>query len=47
MDSEQKHLYVTLFSNANQKLYDDNAIGAFTAELAQPIAVNSNYDCEV
>jgi hypothetical protein len=29
--------YVTLLSNASQKLYPENTIGAFTVELARPI----------
>jgi hypothetical protein len=46
-DHEQKHPYVTLFSNASQELYPTNTLASFTVELAQPIVLNSNYDCEV
>jgi hypothetical protein len=47
VDRKQKHFYVMLFSNASQMLYPKNVISAFTAELAQPIILNSNYDWEV
>jgi hypothetical protein len=42
-----RHLYVTLFSIDSQKLYPDNTLVAFTAELAQPLILNPDYDWEV
>jgi hypothetical protein len=41
------HFYVTLLSNASQKLYPENTIGAFTAELARPIDLSSDGNWEV
>jgi hypothetical protein len=46
-DREQKHLYVTLFSNASQELYPGNTFSSFRVELAKPIILNSDYDWEV
>jgi hypothetical protein len=46
-DREQKHLYVTLFSNACQDLYPANTISAFRVELAKPIVLNPSCAWEV
>ena len=42
-----KHFYVTLFSNASQKIYPNNTQATFTINLAQPIDLGSSSDLEV
>jgi len=37
---DRDHFYITLFSNASQKVYPDNKIAAFTTQLAQPIRLD-------
>lgn len=37
---DRDHFYITLFSNASQKLYPDNRIAAFTIQLSRPIALD-------
>ena len=44
---ERIHFYVTLFSDASQKIYPDNTQAAFTIHLAQPIQLDSSSDWEV
>ena len=44
---ERKHFYITLYSNASQKLYPDNTQASFTCHLAQPINLGSASDWEV
>src|SRR5215472_5673986 len=39
--------YLTLFSNASQKLYPNNTISAFTSNLPQPIDLGSSEHWEV
>jgi hypothetical protein len=46
-DRQEKHVYVTLFSNASQELYPTNSLSKFRVELAKPIVLNSIFDCEV
>jgi hypothetical protein len=41
------HFYVTLFSNASQKMYPSNKIAAFTINLARPIELGTNVKWEV
>jgi hypothetical protein len=38
---EPTHFYVTLLSNASQKLYPSNTVSSFTVHLAQPIDLGS------
>ena len=47
MASNPNHFYVTLFSNASQKLYPANTLSAFTVHLAQPIDMGSTDRWEV
>jgi hypothetical protein len=44
---QQLHFYVTVFSNASQKLYTDNTLATFTTHLAQPIDLDPNDRWEV
>jgi len=44
---EGKHFYVTLFSNASQKIYPNNTQATVTINLAQPIDLGSSSDWEV
>ena len=44
---ERKHFYITLYSNASQRLYPDNTQASFTCHLAQPIDLGSTSDWEV
>jgi hypothetical protein len=41
------HFYVTLLSNASQKLYSSNTLISFTVRLAQPVDLSSNDRWEV
>jgi len=43
------HFYVTLFSNANRDIYEQNTHGNFTAKLGQSIHLGStsNWDVDV
>jgi hypothetical protein len=47
MDTDRKHFYITLFSNASQKLYPDNTLASFTIRLAQLIILGSADKWEV
>jgi hypothetical protein len=38
MYTDNRHLYLTLFSNSSLTLYSENAVGAFTVEFAQSIS---------
>ena len=44
---ERKHFYITLYSNASQKLYPNNTQAAFTFHLAQPVDLGTSSDWEV
>ena len=44
---KRNHFYITLYSNASQKLYPDNTQASFTCHLAQPIDLGSTSDWEV
>jgi hypothetical protein len=45
--NEQTHFYVTLLSNASQKLYPSNTLSSFTVHLARPVDLGSNSKWEV
>ena len=47
MEIDRKHFYVTLFSNALQKIYPDNTLATFTIHLTQPIDLGTSSDWEV
>ena len=47
MEIDRKHFYVTLFSNASQKIFPDNTLVTFTIHLAQPIDLGTSSDWEV
>ena len=47
MYADNRHFYVTLFSNASQTLYPENTLAAFTSELAQSIEFDPNDKWEV
>jgi hypothetical protein len=42
-----KHFYITLFSNASQKIYPRNTIAEFTVQLAQRIDLGSTDSWDV
>jgi len=44
---DRDHFHIALFSNASQKVYPDNKIGAFTIQLAKPITFDSSEKWEV
>ena len=44
---ERKHFYITLFSNASQKLNPDNTQAVFTCHLQQPVDLGTSSDWEV
>jgi hypothetical protein len=44
---DQKHFYITLFSNSSQNTYPANKLSEFTIKLAQPIDLGSTDDWEV
>ena len=41
------HFYITLFSNASQKLHPDNTLAEYTIQLAQRIDLGSRDNWEV
>jgi hypothetical protein len=45
--NEQTQFYVTLLSNASQKLYPSNTLSSFTVHLARPVVLGSNTKWEV
>ena len=47
MEIDRKHFYVSLLSNASQKIYPDDTEAAFTVHLAQPIDLGTSSDWEV
>ena len=47
MEIDRKHFYVTLFSNASQKIFPDNTLATFTIHLAQTIDLGKSSDWEV
>jgi hypothetical protein len=44
---QRQRFYMTVFSNASQKLYTDNTVVTFTTHLAQPISLDPNDRWEV
>jgi hypothetical protein len=42
-----RQFYVTVFSNASQKLYSDNTLATFTTHKAQPISLDPTERWEV
>ena len=44
---EGKNFYITLYSNASQKLYPDNTQADFTCHLAQPVDLGTSSDWEL
>jgi hypothetical protein len=40
--NEQTHFYITLLSNASQKLYPSNTLTSFTVHLARPVDLGSD-----
>ena len=47
MEIDRKNFYVTLLSNASQKIYPDNTKAAFIIHLQQPINLGTSSDWEV
>jgi hypothetical protein len=47
LGNEQTHFYITLLSNASQKLYPSNTLSSFTLYLARPVDLGSNSRWEV
>jgi hypothetical protein len=45
--NEPTHFYVTLLSNASQKLYPSNTLSSFKVHLARPVDLGSNSRWEV
>jgi hypothetical protein len=45
--NEPTHFYVTLFSNASQKLYSSNTLSSFEVHVARPTDQLSNSRWEV
>jgi hypothetical protein len=43
----RKHFYITLFSNASQKVHPSNTLSDFKIQLAQPIDLGSAENWEV
>jgi hypothetical protein len=45
--NEQTHFYITLFSNASQKIYPSNTLSSFTVHLARPVDLGSDIRWDV